>query len=231
MIKRVMAGLMCLPLITPPPISNPQFKAEIINHKEQIKVRNIKDVEQEIKERTNKYLLNCYMEQIINKYRDKQEQERIQDEIEYRQNNPTYNPYNLKEISGIGYDKMFEILEGKPIQKHSEFIVDMEQIYGVNALFVVGILGIESGFGTSYRAVNHNNLAGYNIYGDDSYFAFDSQEACIEEVFRLISEEYLSEDGLFYNGTSIWNVNKLYCTNDNWASKINQIIYELIVDK
>lgn len=228
MIKRVMAGLMCLPLITPPPISNPQFKAEIINHKEQIGVRNIEDVEQEIREQTNQYLLNCYMEQIINKYRDKQEQERIQAEIEYRQNNPTYNPYNLSEISGIGYDKMFEILEGKPIQKHSEFIVDMEQIYGVNALFVVGILGIESGFGTSYRAINHNNLAGYNISGDDSYFAFNSQEACIEEVFRLISEEYLSEDGLFYNGTSIWNVNKLYCTSDNWASKINQIIYELI---
>ena len=71
MMKRVMVGLMCLPLIVPPPISNPQFKAEIINHKEQIGVRNIKDVEQEIREQTNQYLLDCYMEQIIDKHREK----------------------------------------------------------------------------------------------------------------------------------------------------------------
>lgn len=140
------------------------------------------------------------------------------------------NIYNLKEVSDISEEKLYEILEGTALQELSSHYIKYEEIYGVNAIFVVALTAEESGWGTSYRAVNHNNLSGFNINSDDSYYAFSSKQESLEATYRLLSEEYLNEAGNYYNGLSIYNVNERYCNDSgtySWSNNISTIINEL----
>lgn len=140
-----------------------------------------------------------------------------------------YNSYNLREVSNISVERLSQMLEGKAIQHLAPVFVQFEEVYGVNCLFVVGLVSLESNFGNSYRANNgSNNLTGHGVYNQQSRGSrFDSKEECINETFRLLSEDYLCENGIYFNGYSIWNVNTKYSQSNRWASQINQIIRDL----
>jgi beta-N-acetylglucosaminidase len=140
-----------------------------------------------------------------------------------------YNPYNLREVSKISVERLSQMLEGKSIQYLAPIFVQFEEAYGVNCLFIMGIVSLESNFGDSNRANNgSNNLTGHGVYNQQSRgSSFDSWESCVEETFRLLSEDYLSPNGMCFNGYSIWNVNTKYAQSNQWTSQINRIIRDL----
>lgn len=150
-------------------------------------------------------------------------------EIQSKTNKPHYNPYNLTEVSNISRKKLWTMLDGLPIQKLTNTFIYCEEKYGVNALFLVGLVSLESGYGTSNRANNgSNNLTGHAVYKNISRGSyFDSWEHCVEETASLISNGYLYKDGQYHNGVSIWSVNKSYSASNKWASDINWIIKNL----
>lgn len=96
-----------------------------------------------------------------------------------------------------------------------------EDNYDVNALFLIALARLESGNGT-YKLMEYNNIFSYGAFDDDIYKAikFDSIEECITVVSGYLKDEYLTENGKWFNGLSIEAVNIMYASDQDWASKL-----------
>lgn len=140
---------------------------------------------------------------------------------------PHYNSNNLTELSNLTQEQIHTMLEGTRLQCLSAYYYEYEKIYKVNALFIISLTSLESGYGTSKLARTHNNLAGYR--GSKSWTYFNSWHDCLNEVYRLIGQEYLSPDGRFYNGLDIKSINSKYCGSTyQWSLDINTIAHKYL---
>lgn len=138
----------------------------------------------------------------------------------------TYNPYNLLEPSNITREEAYIMLEGTALQTLSNAYVYMEELYGVNAIYLMSLSAEESGWGRSQLAITHNNIGG--IKSSNGWMYFSDWGECLDYKARLLKNQYLSENGSYFNGYSIWNVNIKYCEQDTWADNINSIAYGLL---
>ena len=69
---------------------------------------------------------------------------------------------------------------------------------------MAGIVALESGFATSRRAIEDNNLTGYEVYSDSSEGRlFNSHDESVLHTARHLSKNYLKEDSMYYNGLSV----------------------------
>ena len=141
---------------------------------------------------------------------------------------PSFNVNDMTQVSNLSEESLTKILSGTNLQKYAKAYIEGEEKYKVNLLFVVAITALESSWGSSNIALNQNNFSGYAAYDGLGYgHHFESPEASIMETFRLLSEEYLNENGRYYNGKSPWNVNLNYCTSGDWADKVITIMNQL----
>lgn len=154
-----------------------------------------------------------------------EEQLRLEEIEAYKE--PTYNPYNLLEPSNISREQAYEILEGTALQSVSSMYVYMEELYGLNALWLMAISAEESAWGRSSLAISNNNLGGIKDR-TGGWAWFESWGECLEYKADLLYNEYLTVDGSYYNGLSVWNVNRRYCEQQDWADKLNTIAYSLL---
>lgn len=138
----------------------------------------------------------------------------------------TYNPYNLLEPSNITREEAYIMLEGTALQTLSNAYVYMEELYGVNAIYLMSLSAEESGWGRSELAMTHNNIGG--IKSSNGWMYFSDWGECLDYKARLLKNKYLSENGDYFNGYSIWNVNIKYCEQNTWADNINSIAYGLL---
>lgn len=138
----------------------------------------------------------------------------------------TYNPYNLLEPSNITREEAYIMLEGTALQTLSNAYVYMEELYGVNAIYLMSLSAEESGWGRSQLAITHNNIGG--IKSSNGWMYFSDWGECLDYKARLLKNQYLSENGDYFNGYSIWNVNIKYCEQNTWADNINSITYGLL---
>lgn len=178
----------------------------------------------------------------ILKEKEEEEAKRIEAEIQMvteannQKNNVNFNPYNLREVSGITADELdqvFILKEAPEMCKLTQAIVDAEALYKVNALFLAGLVAQESGWGKK-PAGNGTNYTGYAVYSSYHEGAqFDSVYQNIIDTAELISNSYLDPNGPYYNGVSIWDVNTRYClyndmqtTDYNWSESISRIAYD-----
>ena len=102
--------------------------------------------------------------------------------------------------------------------------LEAEEKYGVNAIFLISIASVESGYGTQmYRP---NNMFGY---GGKSY---PSKEACIMDVAQGLSSRYLQPGASLYGGSpTLSGVNKRYAANPQWDTKVGKYMksyYDII---
>lgn len=151
--------------------------------------------------------------------------------IQTKTNNPTYNPYDITEVSNASYNYVYESLKGTKLQNWTSYFIQGEEKYKINLFLVVGIVAEESGWGKSRRANDGSfNLTGHGVPNNSSRGSqFNSYEECIYETFRLIAEDYIKTDGKFYcGGTSIYKINNTYSENTLWSTNINSIIFNLI---
>lgn len=147
--------------------------------------------------------------------------------IEEQNKVPHFNPYDVSELSNLDKEQIHKMLEGTSLVTLVDALYWYEQEYNVNLIFITSIVALESGWGRSSLAISHNNLTGY-IGQNGEYYSFNSWGESLQETFRLIGEEYVSQDGLFYNGTSVWNINQKYCEVDSWSGKVISISTELL---
>lgn len=110
--------------------------------------------------------------------------------------------------------------------------VEAEKKYSVNAIFLLSLTAHESYWGKSPRAVNQNNLTGYDVTSDEAKGRnFNSKEHSILKTAELLGKEYLTPKGLFYTGGyDIYRVNSLYCPvgGTTWSDDIIAIAEESI---
>ena len=139
----------------------------------------------------------------------------------------TYNPHNLLEPSNITREQAYQMLEGKALQTLSNAYVYMEEFYGVNAIYLMALSAEESAWGRSNLAITKNNIGGIKA-SDGSWRYFNSWGDCLDYKARLLKNQYLSENGSYYNGLSIWDVNEMYCEQKTWSDNINNIANDLI---
>lgn len=101
-----------------------------------------------------------------------------------------------------------------------EFI-EAEQETGVNAVFLASVAALESGWGRSYRATEHNNLFGWGNH------KFASQAECIEVVAGGLVDNYLRPTGKYYNGCTVEGVSVKYNNTDHWRTQVRQIMRDI----
>ncbi|WP_052356705.1 glucosaminidase domain-containing protein [[Clostridium] dakarense] len=149
----------------------------------------------------------------------------------------TYLRENITVTSGITEEELKSVLltyNGASTMAHlSKALVDAENKYGVNAFAMAAIVALESGFATSRRAIEDNNLTGYEVYSDDSEGRlFDSQYESIIQTARHLSKNYLTKGSMYYNGVSVDSVQINYCPDEgkgkNWDGKVDSLANDFL---
>lgn len=113
-------------------------------------------------------------------------------------------------------------------------IIQAEQKYGINAIFLASLIANESSWGTSRRATEDDNLTGYAVYNRNSRGGeFSSKEHNIMATAELLAVDYVNPKGKHYNGTGVYDINVKYCQdnkqpNYSWGNTINSIATKLV---
>ena len=159
---------------------------------------------------------------------EEREKQKIIEEQKKYDDNCYYNPYNLTEKSNISIEKCYELLKGTTYQNYevAESFVNSEKLdVPINTLFLIALTRIESLHGKSNLSQSNNNISSWRTPNrGNGWRYFNSKSHCVDETALLLSNNYLNENGQFYKGKSIWDVNKLYCEENEWADNINKMI-------
>lgn len=140
-----------------------------------------------------------------------------------------FDPMNLLKKSNLTKDKAKKILKGTALEDCSDYFIECEEKYGVNAIGVMAIAVHESAWGTSRRAQEDHNLTGYGVYSDSAKgINAPSKEDNLLMTAKLLKESYLTKSGSHYKGTSLMAVNESYCTSGDWAINVTTHAYTLM---
>lgn len=151
-----------------------------------------------------------------------------------RRDNVTFNSYNVLEPTGLTAIELYNTLAGINNGALADFawaLQECEEVYGINAFFLAGIIAHESAWVTSDRAIYQNNLTGHAVYNNAARGTyFNSQEESIYNTARLLYNNYLLPSGRNYHGVSVEAVNTDYCltqdgtaTDYGWSANIISI--------
>lgn len=140
-----------------------------------------------------------------------------------------FDPMNLLKKSNLTKDKAKKILKGTALEDCSDYFIECEEKYGVNAIGVIAIAVHEIAWGTSRRAQEDHNLTGYGVYSDSAKgINAPSKEENLLMTAKLLKESYLTRSGSHYKGTSLMAVNESYCTSGDWAINVTTHAYTLM---
>ncbi|MEG2786223.1 MAG: glucosaminidase domain-containing protein [Romboutsia sp.] len=172
---------------------------------------------------------------IISKDKVKNEQSQVVVELKAEKQRilkVAYCREDITVVTGINKEEMKQVLlstKGAKTMVHlADAFVEAEKKYGINAFFMAGVVALESGFATSRRAVEDNNLTGYEVYKDNSEGKlFSTQIESILQTAKHLRKNYLTEGGVYYNGLSVDAIQIQYCPdeglNKNWNGKVNEL--------
>lgn len=141
---------------------------------------------------------------------------------------------NVLSQSGYSASQMNEgLTEG--LSGLGQDFVDIENKYGINAVFASAHAAIESAWGTSYLSMTKNNLFGiaaFDTNPNDAY-SFASISACFDYYGQFLLHSYLTPGGSWYTGTTIHDVFIHYSTSHdieaaNIANLMNQIAQKIV---
>ena len=131
----------------------------------------------------------------------------------------------VNERTNLSYDEITNIIAGTGIEGCEDAIMEIEEKYGINALFTIALAGVESGWGSSWLAEERNNLFGICAYDSNTDAAtfFASKADCIRYWGKLIAFEYFDE-----GCTTLEAINEYYASNPNWASDVRSIMSSML---
>jgi flagellum-specific peptidoglycan hydrolase FlgJ len=131
----------------------------------------------------------------------------------------------VKSDSGLVEAHIEEILKGTSLagQGLEKAILEIEELYGINAYFTIAVMKLESGNGKSKIAKDKNNLFGLNAIDGDQYnkaFSFKTKGDSVQKFGQLISKNYIDK-----GYTTIEKVSAKYChANPKWSGVVKNIM-------
>ena len=141
------------------------------------------------------------------------------DEPETELSYEAISTFDLRTKHNLSLEEIELLLSRFPnLKSISQKIYDCQQEYDVNTYFIIALIRNESANGNSGLAKNSNNLIGART--NQGWMKFSSKNECVDYVYRLLSKNYLSEDGKFFNGYTIDGVNTKYCGDAIWRNTI-----------
>lgn len=156
--------------------------------------------------------------------------EETEADVEVVKNYSLTTESNLREPSNLSSEDYDLMLTGTPLEGLGYAYANAEAEFGVNGLYLIGLSWLESSQdgvpGASPLARNRNNLVGWGAYDGQEYRAsfFESKESCIMHVAEKLSENYLTEGGLYFNGYTPRAIDVKYCSDPSHADKIVNIV-------
>jgi len=145
--------------------------------------------------------------------------------VEYHPNRRFTADTDLVSASGYAAWMIDELLhETTPLPPLGAAFMRAERDTGINARYLVAHAILETGWGTSWIALQKHNLFGYGAFDrDPARYAlrFPSFAAGISYVADEIRAAYLSPDGRWWRGfPTLRGVNRFYASDPFWADKI-----------
>jgi len=141
---------------------------------------------------------------------------------------------DMRKKSKLDIDTLEEYMKKFPnLSGIEDTLIDIQDEYNVNALLVLAIARLESGNGKSKIAQSKNNLGGITTLNKSNksiraYKSFDSKTDCIIYMAKLLSENYLTDGGKYFNGYTLDDIAKKYSTSsDIWSGLVEDLIYEI----
>jgi len=130
----------------------------------------------------------------------------------------------VKSASGLTEEDIAKLLEGTELEGHGleDAILGIEEEYGINALFTIAVMKLESGNGKSKLAREKNNLFGLNATGggNSKAYRFETKSDSVYKFGKIIAKSYLDK-----GYSTIEKVGKKYCpSNPKWASLVENIM-------
>ena len=154
---------------------------------------------------------------------------------------------DVNKPSGLSLEQFKKILTNQErdtnriFKNNAQYFYYAEKQYKINGVFLASIAIHESNWGTSSIAINKRNLFGYGAKDANPYggaYEFASYAESIDLVARALVKYYLNPagtkiydgeiaSGVYYNGSTISDVNKKYASDDNWANSVYQHMKQL----
>lgn len=126
---------------------------------------------------------------------------------------------DINSYSNLTEDDINKLIEDYPnLNGIADDIFYVENEHGINAIFVLAVASLESGYGETRIARDKNNLFGLGAYDETPYqsaITFDSRGESVRYFGDLISDHYIK-----YGRTSASEIGRKYCSSDSWARKI-----------
>lgn len=120
-------------------------------------------------------------------------------------------------------------LKGTKLEGKGQMFMDAQEKYGINALFLMGIVQGESGYGNAPAVEPNGSVHKYNIAGLKSgkksprYINPDSYEDCIASLCKNLHKHYISK-----GKTTISSIAAIYAPgNKKWAPKTTKAMNDL----
>ncbi|WP_239616698.1 glucosaminidase domain-containing protein [Cohnella mopanensis] len=141
------------------------------------------------------------------------------------QTNPVKPTSAVGTESGLSEEDIKLIFDGTDLAGNGleETILEVEQEYGINALFTIAVMKLESGNGSSRLAKNKNNLFGLNASGDNAHkraFSFETKGDSVRKFGQLLSDHYVDK-----GYTTIEKIATKYCpANSKWSGLVKNIM-------
>ncbi len=134
-----------------------------------------------------------------------------------------YAASDLKSTSGLSAADYEEIMP-EAFKGYGGMFYDCEQNYHINGIFLLAVVRLESGNGESWLSQNQHNVAGNK--GENGYLSFDVMSEGITYAAQNLGENYLDENGKFYRGGTLEDIESVYCPGGGWAGQVAGIMAE-----
>ena len=131
--------------------------------------------------------------------------------------------FDISKTNEYTTEQLEEMFRGPYYDKIRPYIntfIAAEQMYGINAFFLMCLTGLESGW-FKYTS-GENNIAGW-MRNDGSFMDFGSIEECIMHVAAGIMNNYIPRIG-----SNIGKVTHHYCYNEGYTQALLNIMYERV---
>ena len=131
--------------------------------------------------------------------------------------------FDISKTNEYTTEQLEEMFRGPYYDKIRPYIntfIAAEQMYGINAFFLMCLTGLESGW-FKYTS-GENNIAGW-MRNDGSFMDFGSIKECIMHVAAGIANNYIPRIG-----SNIGKVTHHYCYNEGYTQALLNIMYERV---